>query len=119
MGLLPFGRGPRLSVLFFASFLSAAFARQGLLDTLFLAGLQVKGVALYLLNNVFLLHLALEPAQGVLQRFAFLNSDFRQTNDTPKLVPLDWIVIATFRRQVKCETSDLVVNGSLQVRETA
>jgi len=61
-------------------------------------------VALKLLDNVFLLHLALEAAQRIFEGFSPLNSDFRQTNYTPKLVPLDRIVIATFRRQVKGES---------------
>ena len=49
-------------ILFFSRFFSSAFASQRGLHTLFLAGLQVKGVALDLLDNVFLLHLALETA---------------------------------------------------------
>ena len=35
------------------------------------------------LNDVFRLNLALEPAQGTLQRFAVMQSNFCQT-DTPK-----------------------------------
>ena len=53
-------------VLFFARFLASSLASERSLDTLFLAGLQVEGVALDLLDNVFLLHLALEAAQSVL-----------------------------------------------------
>jgi len=49
-------------ILFFTCFLARPLASQRGLHTLFLAGLQVKGVALYLLNDVFLLHLALETA---------------------------------------------------------
>jgi len=49
-------------VLFFARFLASSLASKSSLDTLFLAGLQVEGVALDLLDNVFLLHLALEAA---------------------------------------------------------
>jgi hypothetical protein len=49
-------------VLFFSRFLTRALASQRGLYTLFLAGLQVKGVALDLLDDVFLLHLALESA---------------------------------------------------------
>jgi hypothetical protein len=91
----------RLSVLFFASFFAAALARESFLHAFFFAGLQVKGVALNLLDNVLLLHLALETPQRIFEGFSLLNSDFRQTNYTPKLVPLDPIVIARFRRQVK------------------
>jgi len=49
-------------ILFFACFLSGALARERGLYTLLFAGLQVEGVTLYLLDNVFLLHLALEAA---------------------------------------------------------
>jgi hypothetical protein len=70
------------SVLFLTCFLARALASQRGFHALFLAGLQVKGVALYLLDNVFLLHLALEATQSVLERLALLKSNFRQT-DTP------------------------------------
>jgi hypothetical protein len=69
-------------VLFFTSFFAGSFASERGFHTLFLAGLQVEGVALDLLDNVFLLHLTLEPAQSVLEGFALLKSNFRQT-DTP------------------------------------
>jgi hypothetical protein len=39
-------------------------------------------VALDFLNNVFLLHFALEAAQSILEGFTLLQSNFRQT-DTP------------------------------------
>jgi len=85
----PNGTGPSregatlyCSVLFLARFLTSAFASQRSLHALFLAGLQVKGVAFDLLNDVFLLHLALEAAQSILEGFTLLKSNFRQT-DTP------------------------------------
>jgi hypothetical protein len=53
-------------VLFFTCFLASPLASESSFDTLFLTGLQVEGVALDLLDNVFLLHLALEAAQRVL-----------------------------------------------------
>jgi len=71
-----------LLVLFFASLLAGSFASECGLHTLFLAGLQVKGVALDLLDNVFLLHLALEATQSILEGFALLKPNFCQT-DTP------------------------------------
>jgi hypothetical protein len=71
------------SVLFFARFLTSAFASERGLNTLFFAGLQVKGVALNLLDDVFLLHLALEAAQSVLEGFTLLKSNFRQTYTPP------------------------------------
>ena len=49
-------------VLFFSRFFTRTLASQRGLHTLFLAGLQVKGVTLDLLDDVFLLHLALETA---------------------------------------------------------
>jgi hypothetical protein len=70
------------SVLFLARLLASALASQRCFHALFLAGFQVKGVALDLLDNVFLLHLALETAQSVLERLALLKSYFRQA-DTP------------------------------------
>jgi len=88
-------------VLLFPSFFPAALARQCFLHALFLAGFQIKGVALDLLNYVFLLHLALEAAQCILKGLALLQSDFCQRNYTPKLVQWDCIVIARFCAQVK------------------
>ena len=54
----------------------------------FFAGLQVEGVALDLLDNVFLLHLALEPTQSVLEGFTLLKSYFCQTDTPPN--PSGW-----------------------------
>jgi len=55
--------GPFLRlVLFFACLFSSALPSQRSFYTLFFAGLQVEGVSLDLLDNVFLLHLALEAA---------------------------------------------------------
>jgi len=42
----------------------------------FLAGLHVKAVLLDFLDDVFLLHLALETAQCIFQRFTLLDNDF-------------------------------------------
>ena len=53
-------------ILLFSRFFSSAFASQRGLHTLFLARLQVKGVALDLLDDVFLLHLALKATKGIL-----------------------------------------------------
>jgi hypothetical protein len=88
-------------VLLFPSFFPAAFARQCFLHALLLARLQIKGVALNLLDYVLLLHLALEPAQCILKGLALLQSHFCQWNYTPKLVQWDCIVIARFCAQVK------------------
>ena len=74
-------------VLLFSSFLAAALASQRFFYALLFARLEVKGVTLNLLNNVLLLDLTLEAAQGVLERLALLNPYFRQPVNTPKLVP--------------------------------
>ena len=72
-----------LSVLLFANFLAGALTSQRSLDTLLFTGLQVKGVAFDFFNNVFLLHLALETAQGIFEGFTLLQSNFRQTETPP------------------------------------
>jgi hypothetical protein len=69
-------------VLFLANLLTGSFASERGFHALFLTGLQVKGVSFYLFNNVFLLNFALEPAQGVLEGFTLLKTNFCQT-DTP------------------------------------
>ncbi len=73
-------------ILLFASFFSASLTRQRFLDALFLAGFQIKGVTLNLLDNVFLLHFPLEPAERIFEGLPLLQSNFRQRNYTPKLV---------------------------------
>jgi hypothetical protein len=52
----------RSLVLFLASLFAGPLTSQRGFHTLFFAGLQVKGVTLDLLDNVFLLHLAFEAA---------------------------------------------------------
>src|ERR1700680_3795993 len=74
------------SILLLTRLLTGTLARQCGLHALFFARLQVKGVTLDFLNNVFLLHLALETAQGVFEGLTLLQSDFGQKRYTPKLV---------------------------------
>jgi hypothetical protein len=69
--------------LFFARFLAGAFAGQCRFHAFLFAGLQVKGVALDLLDNVFLLHLALETPQSVFEGLTLLKSYFSQTYTPP------------------------------------
>ncbi len=78
---------PWILVLFFPRFFATALASQCFLDSLFLTGLQVEGVTLDLLDDVFLLHLTLEATKRVFEGFSLLDSDFCQTDYTPKLVP--------------------------------
>ena len=78
---------PIVLVLLFACFFSAALTGQRFFYALFFARLQVKGVTLDLLNNVFLLHFALEATQCIFEGLALLKSYFCQLNYTPKPVP--------------------------------
>lgn len=80
------GATQRKLVLFFACLLATAFTRQRFLHALLLARLQVEGVTLDLLDDVFLLYLTLEAAQCIFEGFSLLESDFSQTDYTPKLV---------------------------------
>jgi hypothetical protein len=79
----PGGSGPLLQlVLFLARLLAGSLTSQRSLHALFFAWLQVKGVALDLLDNVFLLHLAFKATQSILEGFSLLKPNFCQT-DTP------------------------------------
>ena len=70
-------------ILFFACLFSGALARERRLHTLFLARFQVEGVTLNLLDDVFLLHLALEAAQSILEGFTLLKPNFCQIYTPP------------------------------------
>jgi len=63
---------------------------------LFLSRLQVKGVPLDLLNDVFLLHLALEAPQCIFEGFSLLQPYLGQTNTPPDSSCRNWIVITRF-----------------------
>jgi hypothetical protein len=66
-------------ILFFACFLARPFPSQRGLHALLFTRLQVEGVSLDLLDDVFLLDLALEAAKCVLEGFTLLQSNFCQT----------------------------------------
>jgi hypothetical protein len=76
---------PRLTqlILLFAKLLAGTLARQRLLHAALRTRLQVEGVTLHFFNDVFRLNLALKSPQGVLDRFALLQSDFCQFNHPP------------------------------------
>jgi hypothetical protein len=64
--LLGSGRSPWCDLIrFFPNLLSGTLLSQSLLDTASLARLQIVGVALNFLNDVFRLNLALEATEGV------------------------------------------------------
>ena len=54
-------------------------------------------MALHFLNDVFLLHFALEATQCIFEGLSLLDSDFCQLNDTPKPVLWDCLVMSRFR----------------------
>lgn len=70
-------------VLFFARLLASSLASQRSFHTLLLAGLQVEGVTLNLLDDVFLLHLALKATKSVLEGLTLLKPNFCQTYTPP------------------------------------
>src|SRR3982075_3650483 len=73
------------SILLLTRLLTGTLASQCGLHAFFFARLQVKGVTLDFLNNVFLLHLALETAQRVFEGLPLLQSYFGQKQHTPNL----------------------------------
>jgi hypothetical protein len=71
-------------VLFLTSLFAITLAGQCGLDALLLARLQVVGVTLDFLDDVFLLNLTLETAQRIFERLAFLYTNFCQSIHTSK-----------------------------------
>lgn len=65
-------------ILFLADLLAIPLASQRFFHALLLAGLQIKRVTLYFFDNVFGLYLTLKTPQGILERLAFLYSNFGQ-----------------------------------------
>ena len=92
--LLP-ANGPFSLVLFLTCFLAAALASQRFFYALSLAGLQVKRVTLYFLDDVLGLHLPLESPQGVFEGFPLLQSNFRQRATPPHSSKVDSLVMAS------------------------
>jgi hypothetical protein len=59
--------------------------RQGLLCSALVAGFQVERMLLDVLDDVFLLHLPLEPAECALDRLPLLDLDFSHADYTPSI----------------------------------
>jgi hypothetical protein len=74
---------PSGSVVVVPGLFAGSFPRQGRFDSLFLSWLQIKGMLFDFLDDVLLLHLSLEAAEGAFQRFSLLKSNFGQTINTP------------------------------------
>src|SRR5436190_6100755 len=66
-----------------ALLLTAPLAGEGLLGATLVARLQVERVFLDVLDDIFLLHLALEASQGAFDRFTFLHLDFGHVDSPP------------------------------------
>jgi hypothetical protein len=62
-------------ILLLADLLAIAFAGERFFDALLLPWFQIKRVTLDLFDNVLGLNFALETAQGILERFTFLDSN--------------------------------------------
>ena|ERR1700728_1711771 len=71
------------SIRFFAKLLSSTLSRQGLFNSALRSRLQIEGVTLHFLNDVFRLNLALEATEGVVYGFAFLQPNFCQFHPPP------------------------------------
>ena len=67
----------------FANLLLCPLTSQSLLYAELCAWLQIVGMTLYFLNDVFRLNFALEATQGALNGLAFLQSNFCQTKSPP------------------------------------
>jgi hypothetical protein len=59
--------------------LAQPLASERLLDSFFLAGFQVERVFLDILDDIFLLHFALESTQRAFERLAIIENHFRQS----------------------------------------
>jgi hypothetical protein len=70
-------------VQFPALLFSAAFTSEGLFRPALVTRFQIERVLLDILDDIFLLHLPLETAQGAFDGFAFLDFYFSQALSTP------------------------------------
>src|SRR2546428_7994966 len=78
--------GPPRSLIRFAPLLLAqSLPRKRFLCPALLAGFHVEAVLLDFLDDVFLLHFALETAQGIFQRFTLLDDDFSHGLNSPPI----------------------------------
>jgi hypothetical protein len=69
-----------------ADFLAATLAGKSLFDALLLSRLQIEGMLLHFLNDVFLLDLPLETPQGILDGLTVLNANFGHSIHPPSSI---------------------------------
>ena len=79
-------------VLLFPNLLAITLASQRFFHALLLAWFQIERVTLDLFDNVFGLDFALETAQGIFERFTFLNSNLCQGKYTSQSGP-EWLFL--------------------------
>src|SRR5271168_1863251 len=79
------GRPPLHLIRFSPLLLAQSLPRKRFLRPALFAGFHVEAVLLDFLDDVFLLHLALETAQGVFQGFTLLNDDFCHCFNSPPI----------------------------------
>jgi hypothetical protein len=66
-------------ILLFSNLFAGTLSRQGFFHAALRPRLQIKGVTLYLFNDVLGLNLALKPTQRILDGLTFLQSNFCQS----------------------------------------
>jgi len=84
------------SLRLFANLFSGTLSCQSLLHPALLARLQVEGVTLHFLDDVFGYNLALEATKGVLQRLALLQSNFCQAHHPQTSTTSDILELTPF-----------------------
>jgi hypothetical protein len=71
-------------ILLFTCFFAIPLPCQRLFHTAFFTGFEVEGMTFDFFNDVFLLDLALKPAQCIFKRLAFLNANLCQRDYTSR-----------------------------------
>jgi hypothetical protein len=82
------------SILFLTRLFACALAGQSCFYTFLFTRFQVKGVALYFFDDVFLLDFTLETAQSIFKRFTLLQPNFCQPYTPPNSSSVDCIVMS-------------------------
>jgi hypothetical protein len=98
-------RNPLIRLL--ARFLPIALARQSFFQAALFTRFEVKRVPFNFLNDIFLLDFTFEAAQGVFQRFAFLQSHFSQSTIPPNSPGWTMLSFAVSGEQVKRELTKI------------
>src|ERR1700675_4051508 len=78
-------RNERKLIRFAPLLLAQSLPRKRFFGPAFLSGLHIEAMLLDFLDDVFLLHLALETAQGIFQRFTLLDDDFSHCINSPPI----------------------------------